>query len=87
MPRRSFAFLGLMAAAVVCLAPARAADAPRRIVSLDLCTDQLLVELVDARAHRRRDAPGSRDPTVSAIPEKARGLLITHGGAEDVLRL
>ena len=26
------------------------------------------------------------DPSVSAIPEKARGIPITHGGAEDVLR-
>ena len=25
-------------------------------------------------------------PSVSAIPEKARGIPITHGGAEDVLR-
>jgi iron complex transport system substrate-binding protein len=86
MPRRSFAFLGLMAAAVVCLAPARAADAPRRIVSLDLCTDQLLVELVP----RERIAAVTHlaaDPTVSAIPERARGIFITHGGAEDVLRL
>ena len=59
---------------------------PRRIVSLDLCTDQLLVELVRARAHRRRDASGRPTPAVSAIPEKARGIPITHGGAEDVLR-
>lgn len=58
---------------------------PNRIVSLDLCADQLLVELVP----RERIAAVTHlaaDPTVSAIPAKARGLPITHGAAEDVLR-
>jgi iron complex transport system substrate-binding protein len=85
MRRRSLAILGLLAAAFVSSA-ARAADPPRRIVSLDLCTDQLMVELVP----RERIAAVTHlaaDPTVSAIPERARGILITHGGAEDVLRL
>jgi iron complex transport system substrate-binding protein len=85
MRRRSFAIFGLLAAA--CLSPAAsAAGAPSRIVSLDLCTDQLMVELVP----RERIAAVTHlaaDPTVSAIPERARGILITHGGAEDVLRL
>ena len=58
---------------------------PIRVVSLDLCTDQLLVEL----AQRDRIAAVTHlaaDPAVSAIPEKARGIPITHGNAEDVLR-
>jgi len=58
---------------------------PARIVSLDLCADQLLVELVE----RERIAAVTHlaaDPAVSAIPEKARGIPITRGGAEDVLR-
>ena len=86
MLRRSLAILGLLAAAACCLATAQAAEAPRRIVSLDLCTDQLLVELVP----RERIAAVTHmaaDPNVSAIPEQARGIPITHGGAEDVLRL
>jgi len=61
------------------------APAPTRVVSLDLCTDQLLIEL----AQRDRIAAVTHlaaDPAVSAIPEKARGLPITHGNAEDVLR-
>jgi iron complex transport system substrate-binding protein len=64
---------------------AEAAAPPSRIVSLDLCTDQLLVELVP----RERIAALTflaADPAVSAIPEKARGIPITHGAAEDVLR-
>ena len=58
---------------------AAGAGKPRRIVSLDLCTDQLLVELVE----RERIAAVTHlaaDPAVSAIPEKARGIPITHGG-------
>jgi iron complex transport system substrate-binding protein len=53
-------------------------------VSLDLCADQLLIDLVPrdriaAVTHLAADA------SVSAIPDKARGLPITRGGAEDVL--
>ena len=58
---------------------------PSRIVSLDLCTDQLLVELVG----RERIAAVTHlaaDPAVSAIPAKAKGIPITRGAAEDVLR-
>jgi iron complex transport system substrate-binding protein len=58
---------------------------PQRIVSLDLCTDQLLVDLVP----RPRIAAVTflaADHALSAIPEKARGIPITHGVAEDVLR-
>jgi iron complex transport system substrate-binding protein len=58
---------------------------PSRIVSLDLCTDQLLVELAD-RGRIAAVTHLAADPAVSAIPEKARGIPITHGGAEDVLR-
>ncbi len=88
MKRRSFASIGLMAAVLIPAPSAIAADPaalPQRIVSLDLCTDQLLIELVP----RRRIAAVTHlaaDPTVSAIPDKARGITITHGAAEDVLR-
>jgi iron complex transport system substrate-binding protein len=65
----------------------RAADTkPTRIVSLDLCADQLLIELVE----RERIAAVTHlaaDPQYSAIWEKAKGIPITRGAAEDVLRL
>jgi len=61
------------------------AAAPGRIVSLDLCTDQVLVDLVP-RARIAAVTHLAADPAVSAIPDKARGLAITHGLAEDVLR-
>ena len=62
-----------------------AATKPERIVSLDLCTDQLLIELAD-RSRIRAVTHLAGDPAVSAIPDKARGIAITRGGAEDVLR-
>ena len=85
MLRRSLAILGLTAAAF-CSATAQAADAPRRIVSLDLCTDQLLIELVP-REQIAAVTFMAAQANLSAIPERARGIPITHGGAEDVLRL
>ncbi len=83
--------LAAAAALATCLAltpppaHAQAPAKPTRIVSLDLCTDQLLIELVG----RERIAAVTflaADPAVSAIPAEARGIPITHGAAEDVLR-
>jgi len=57
---------------------------PQRIVSLDLCTDQLLIELAPAQ-HIAAVTHLASDASVSAIPAKARGIAITHGAAEEVL--
>lgn len=62
---------------------AGAQDAPRRVVSLNLCTDQLAMMLA---------APGqliavsrlARDPVSSAMATEAAGYPITHGQAEEV---
>jgi iron complex transport system substrate-binding protein len=70
---------------VAAQSPAQPAEKPRRIVSLDLCADQLLIEFVP----RERIAAVTHllaDPAVSAIPEKGRGIPFTRGGAEEVLR-
>lgn len=89
MARRSVARLGMLVAVLVLAAgaPAQAEDAarPRRVVSLDLCTDQLLIDLVD-RGRIAAVTHLAADPAVSAIPDQARGLPVTHGAAEDVLR-
>jgi iron complex transport system substrate-binding protein len=58
--------------------------APRRIVSLDLCTDQLLIELGDA-ARIAAVTHLARDSHLSAVSEKAGALTTTRGDAEDVL--
>jgi iron complex transport system substrate-binding protein len=67
-------------------AGAARAESPRRIVSLTVCTDQLLLDLVS----RDRIAALSYlavDPTLSLKVEEARGLKGVHGMAEEVLAL
>jgi iron complex transport system substrate-binding protein len=91
MRRQVSALMAPAAAALLCAlglsvaAPSQAADKPRRILSLDLCTDQLLVEMV-ARERIAAVTHLLADPAVSAIPEKGRGIPFTRGAAEDVLR-
>lgn len=60
------------------------AEPPQRIVSLTVCTDQLLLDLVP----RSRIAAVSylaTDPTLSLMVEEARGLKGVRGLAEEVL--
>ncbi len=91
--RAAAAALGMWAVLAHALTPApaqaqtaaQAPSKPARIVSLDLCADQLLIELVE----QERIAAVTHladDPDVSAIWEKARGIPFTRGAAEDVLR-
>ncbi len=77
--------LGLALALAAVPAHAQTAPKPVRIVSLELCTDQLLIELVE-RGRIAAVTHLAADPASSAIPEKARGIPATRGGAEDVLR-
>lgn len=85
--RRSFALLGLALLLLVAAHASAAAQAarPQRIVSLDLCADQILIDLVP-RERIKALTHLAADPAVSVIPERARGYPITHGNAEDVLR-
>jgi iron complex transport system substrate-binding protein len=78
------AALGLFLALIAAPLHALAQGEPQRIVSLDLCTDQLLLELAP-RARIAAVTHLASDASVSAIPEKARGIPITHGAAEEVL--
>ena len=75
-----------VAALIACstLASQAYAAPPQRIVSLNVCTDQILVDLVP-RARIAGVTHLAADPTISAAPDKLAGLPITHGGAEDVL--
>lgn len=69
-----------------CAALAGPGEAPQRVVSLNVCTDQLAMMLA---------APGqlvavsrlARDPQASAMSAEAAAWPITPGGAEDVFRL
>jgi iron complex transport system substrate-binding protein len=84
LPRRP------MVALLLCLAslgpPVLAGEASRRIVSLNLCTDQIVLDLVP----RERIAGVSfvaADPNVSPVAHEIRGLTLVHGIAEEVLAL
>lgn len=86
--RRRGAAAAVLAAALAA-APAGAAGAaakPERIVSVNVCADQLVLML----AERRRIASLSRlaaDPEVSAMSRAASGLPRNHGQAEEILPL
>jgi iron complex transport system substrate-binding protein len=76
----------VLAAALFVAGAAASEDRPRRIVSLNLCADQLLVLLVE----RDRIAAVTRlasDPHSSASVEAVAGLPTVGGSAEEVLAL
>ncbi|RRH72635.1 ABC transporter substrate-binding protein [Falsigemmobacter faecalis] len=71
---------------MLALWPAASEAAPQRVVSVNLCTDQLAMLLA---------APGqlvsvswlAADPRSSVMPEAARGYQLNRGGAEEVFAL
>ena len=78
------AAIALVLVIAAALAPARAA--PQRVVSLHLCTDQLVLGLAD----RGQIASLSRyatDPMRSRMAEAARGLKRNLGTAEEVIEM
>ena len=81
--------LGRSARAVICAVAVLTVDCayatpPQRIVSLNLCTDQILIDLVP-RARIAAVTHLAADATVSAAPERFANIASTHGAAEDVL--
>jgi iron complex transport system substrate-binding protein len=84
------AFRVIIAAASIALlgaAPLPAPRAvPRRIVSLNMCADQLLVALADRRQIAAL-TEWARDPQLSSVAGQALTLPFTHRSAEEVLVL
>ena len=77
--------LAALAAAILAAAPAAGAK-PARIVSTNVCTDQLVLML----AERTRIASISYlavDPGVSVMSREAAGLPVNHGLAEEIIPL
>lgn len=68
------------------VAPAGAAEPPRRIVSLNVCADQLLLLLAE-RGRIAALTHFATDPDFSNMTAEARGLPRNHGRAEEVLAL
>jgi len=78
--------LALCLAAALVSAAAGAAPAPQRIVSMNLCLDSVLVELVP-REHILALSQYSRDPWRSTIAAVAQKLPYTNETAEEVVAL
>jgi iron complex transport system substrate-binding protein len=70
--------------------PLRAADTPasppRRIVSLNLCTDELVLRLADA-SRVASVTWLSQDPAASDVADLARAVPANHGLAEEIIPL
>lgn len=67
-------------------AAAEPASVPQRVVTLNLCADQLVVQLVD-RSRIAAVTWLALDPVSSAVAEEAATLRTTYGTAEEVVRL
>ncbi len=58
---------------------------PQRVVSLNLCADQLVLQLLERRRIASISFVGA-DPLYSPVAEEAAGIPLNHGQAEEVLR-
>lgn len=76
----------LLAACVLQAAPLAAQEAPGRVVSINLCTDQLAM-LLAAPGQLVAISHVARDPHVSSMAVEAAGYPAIRGGAEEVFRL
>jgi iron complex transport system substrate-binding protein len=65
---------------------AQASDAPRRVVSFNLCADQLVVALADPEQIAGL-SPYATDPGLSVVADKARGFRKADWQAESTLLL
>lgn len=80
-------FVIIALGAALALVPATQAEAkPRRIVSINLCADQLLLLLAD-RETIVSLSYFATDPDISYMAEAARGIPVNHGRAEEILLL
>jgi iron complex transport system substrate-binding protein len=83
LPRRAGATLVAASLALAAIA-APAAAAARRVVSINLCADQLLVALADPRQIAAL-SPLAADPALSAVADRAQGFPRVRASAEAVL--
>ena len=83
MVSSSRAFRAILAATLLLAAMPAAANPPRRVASINLCTDQLAM-LVAAPGQLQSVSWMSRDPTHSAMAEEARSHAVNHGRAEEL---
>lgn len=81
--KASWTWSAVFAFAILASAPVRA-EAPRRIVSMNLCTDQMALLLVGPERIASISFLGA-DPAESPLADLAVGLPVNHGLAEEVI--
>jgi iron complex transport system substrate-binding protein len=87
MPQLRRCVVHWFAGALACLlvsASATAGSAPRRVVSLNLCADQLLLALADP-GQILSLSPLARDGTISYLAERAGAFPVNEGRGEAIL--
>jgi len=84
-PSKAIHALGLAAGLALAASPALA-DAPQRVVSMNLCPDQLALMLASPD-HLVSVSAVARDPLTSAMADAAQEVPINHGGAEEIYLL
>lgn len=75
-----------MLSSIDALAAETASEPPRRVVSMNLCTDQLAL-LVAAPGQLVSVSHWAQTPTASMMVEEARALPANYGRAEEIFRL
>ena len=76
----------ILAAAVLSLAAPAASGKPQRIVSTNVCADQLALALVD-RARILSVSRMAIEPEISNLAQEARGIRINNARAEEIVEL
>ena len=77
------AIAGLFLAVLIC--PARA-EPPQRVVSINLCTDELVIPLADPETVKSVSFL-SADPEESPIAAQVKGIPVNYARAEEILPL
>ena len=81
--RSACAALAVAAGAGLCAVPAFAAGPPRRVVSLNLCTDQMAMLIAgEGQLHSVSDL--AVDPHSAVLVDEARKYALNHGLAEEI---
>ncbi len=83
---RALPVIAIAALALLGAAPPPRSVAPRRVVSLNMCADQLLVALADP-GQIAALTEWARDPDLSSVAVQARAFAFTHRTAEEVMAL
>lgn len=76
--------MAVLALIAACCGSAVAASAPQRVVSMNVCTDQLAM-LIAGEGQLHSVSYLAADPAMSVLAGQAKGFLLNHAQAEEIL--